>query len=101
MDKKQAENIIKHITYAYIGFIPTDTERAKEKVRFWISALSNLDYDIATNNLNNYIKTNSFPPTIADLSGTTKKTSYADYEQRQYGEDVFNQIENLYLENVV
>ncbi|TYR78461.1 hypothetical protein FZC66_19455 [Priestia megaterium] len=63
MTRDQAVLIIRSITIAYPNF-----EMSQEKLVFWLNHLMTMPFGAIQQNLNAYIRTSSFPPTISQIA---------------------------------
>ncbi len=61
------------------------------QLKLFYENLKDLDKNTYMSNINNYIKTNAFMPTIAQIRNIPK-LSYANYEQREYTEAELNKF---------
>ena len=64
MDKKEFAVLVAVVRDAYptAKFLKTD-----ESMKLWYDMLQDLDFELASRALSEYIKANKFPPTIADI----------------------------------
>ncbi len=64
MDKKQFSVLITGLKAAYPRFSMLNSA---EEIEFWYRLLNDIDYTVASNAVMEYISTNVFPPSIADI----------------------------------
>jgi hypothetical protein len=69
MDKKQVVEIIKTIATLYGNKFKFDDPAAI--VETWLKILKDYDFDIVMANLEDYVKSNHYPPSVADLVKTS------------------------------
>lgn len=79
MTREEYRTLVKAMRGAYINCQITTQEIFDE----WYALLKDIDYKTASRNLENHIKNNKFPPTIAELRGTDKK-SFGNFPEREY-----------------
>ncbi|MCM3598982.1 replicative helicase loader/inhibitor [Metabacillus idriensis] len=93
MNKKEVFHLIIMIEDAYnhpftrnVGFInanETKEEKIINVVNMWHGALKDQDHETVMKKFNHHIKTNRFPPVIADLY-TTEERSKVNHEHLEY-----------------
>ena len=66
MTQAEIVKLFKAITLSYPAFRLTD-DLAKEQVLLWHEHLKDITFDHAMENLRRHVRTEKFPPTIADL----------------------------------
>lgn len=71
MTKEETKQLFSRIIMSYENFTVTS-----EKVDYWNSILSDLPHKLAINNLDDYVRKNKFPPTMADIRNGYKKEEY-------------------------
>ncbi|ALS27167.1 replicative helicase inhibitor G39P [Paenibacillus sp. 32O-W] len=66
MTQGEVVKLFKAITLSYPAFrVPDDM--AKEQVMHWYQHLKDVPFDVAMENLREYVQAERFPPTIADI----------------------------------
>lgn len=80
MDRKETIGILKVVTTYYPNFKMDDP---KATVDAWHNILQDYDFDVITTNLVSYVKTNRFPPGVADVLhiSETKDRAIPNYEE--------------------
>jgi hypothetical protein len=75
MTRDELKNIFKLLVNVYPNF-----EVSSEKLNIWYEFLKNNDYQSVLNNTKEYVLTNRFPPSIADLNkGESLPPYYQDF----------------------
>lgn len=71
MTQAEVVKLFKAITLAYPAFrLPDDKDKeqmAKEQVLQWYEHLKDVPFDVAMENFRRHVRTEKYPPTIADL----------------------------------
>ena len=80
MSKSEIMRLIAMIQTFYPGnhSLPTDTDGVNRLVNAWYIMLGDVKNDVAMHNLKNHVKTNKFPPAIADICKPLPKRESAD-----------------------
>jgi len=79
MTRDDVKELFKLIVFVYPNF-----EVNSEKLNTWTRLMSDQRKDKVFRKAEKYVKTNRFPPTIADLSEVARE---------EYNNDIFNKIE--------
>ncbi len=67
MKKEEAEDMLVTIEAHYPMFMNGRPEVLKKRVEVWVYRLMEMDYEKAKNKLDEYINSDTYPPTIADI----------------------------------
>lgn len=80
MTKEEFGMIVIAIRSAYnkVSFLENTSDK-----KLWYEMLKDVDYRTASKNLERHVRENKFPPTIAELRGTGKK-SFGNFQEREY-----------------
>ena len=62
------------------------------QLRLYYDNLKNMSKDRYISNIKEYIKTNSFMPTISQILDKTNKNKYQNFEQRDYSNYDFSKL---------
>lgn len=62
------------------------------QLRLYYDNLKNMSKDKYISNIKEYIKTNSFMPTISQILDKTNKNKYQNFEQRDYSNYDFSKL---------
>jgi hypothetical protein len=81
MDRKEAVEVLKAIETFYGNKFKIDNPKAE--LDAWHSILKDYEFDEIMHNLQNYVKTNRFAPSIADIinAGPAKDRAIPTYEE--------------------
>lgn len=75
MDREQVLDILEKIDLFYPGRLKMDNP--KKIILAWHSVLKDYEFNIIDRNLNEHVKNNKFPPSIADLITTESRRNIA------------------------
>lgn len=67
MNKEEAVEIISLIEGAYPHFMKGTEQQVRSRVKVWMYHLEQMNYERTINNVHEYIATNEYPPTIAEV----------------------------------
>ena len=67
MEKNEAAEILSLIDGAYPHFMKGTDEQKSARIRVWAYHLKQMDYKRTLGNVHEYIATNEYPPTIAEI----------------------------------
>lgn len=67
MNRQQSQDIILRIAGSYTQF-ETTGEIGKKRIEMWTSHLKDMPYERVLERLNQHIRENRFPPTIAEIA---------------------------------
>lgn len=74
MEKHDVRKLLEQI----IGLYP-NIKLSKDTAGIWAECLQDISYEQARKNLKEHVKSNRFPPTIADIRGVRKRSTDEEY----------------------
>lgn len=96
MTQAEIVKLFKAITLSYPAFrVPED--QAKEQVLQWYEHLKDVPFDVAMENFRRHVRTEKYPPTIADLRRLDHKDPETVYHEqlRREREEYFAKLDEF------